>query len=153
MGQKRIVISECIFEDLIYGRLRGPVNSDAPKRMKIIGVHSETGKHSSRNTGNVCVYVEHPDFKEIGRHQYPPILEVIFTQDVDLATQELIVKLRRIAEFLEEDGQIALNIACETLMTDDARYNQLFEDNTRFRRHNDQLQIKLDTIVNMIKAG
>jgi hypothetical protein len=80
-------------------------------------------------------------------------LEVIFTQDVDLATQELIVKLRRIAEFLEEDGQIALNIACETLMTDDARYNQLFEDNTRFRRNNDQLQSKLDTIVNMIKAG
>lgn len=41
MGIKKIVVNECIFYDLIYGKLKGPVISDAPKDIEIVGVYSE----------------------------------------------------------------------------------------------------------------
>jgi len=144
MGRKRIKISTCIIEDLIYGRLCGPVKSDAPKGLTIKGVYSDVDDI-------INIYVEHPDFEEIGRHPELPVLEVTFTNEMDLDTQELIKKLRIMSEPITDQDQVALNIACEKLMTWDAKYYQLFEERNELRRENNFLQSKIDTIVNIVR--
>ena len=92
MGIKRIVIHESIMLDLIYGRLRGPVTSDAPKDLEIQGVYSETknGKHN----GDVAINVWHSDFPRVAYGDEVPILPVTFSKNMDLANRALMNDLK-----------------------------------------------------------
>lgn len=147
MGHKKIIISECVIYDLIYGKLKGPVTSDAPKGMKIKGVFSEIDKLSNQNTGDVAIQVSHPDWAHVPIHSKLPILPVTFSTNMDLSTADLIKRLQ--AGSTAKNAMLT-DMVCSELKTNDATYAHLFEDFVNIRFERDDLRKKLDDIMELI---
>lgn len=129
-GEKRIVISDCILEDLIYGKLKGPVISDAPKGMKIVGVYEDMKPHTTEYDGKFNVYVEHEDFDDEHkfRHTEVPILEIKFSIGGDPTTVELVKQLEEIAQNAPINHKEKLKLAAHFLQTHEAEKMHLIDD-------------------------
>ncbi len=150
MGEKCIVISDCIIEDLIYGRLKGPVISDAPKGMKITGVFGEMTSFLD-HTGKINVRVEHPDFEEVVDFAEIPILEIQFSTKNDLTTEDLIKKIREIATGVSKEGKIVLDKACEMLTHNQADRQHSFEDYQDLDKKCEGQRATIDNIIAILK--
>jgi len=153
MGEKRIVISDCILEDLIYGRLKGPVFSDAPIDLKIVGVYSEMDRNAAnmRRTGNFNVIVEHSDFEEIAQFIEIPILEIKFSTSNDPTTTELVKLLREQEKkaLIDPETKDVLRLAAHFLETNDAEKMHLVERNMEYSRKIIKLEDQIKKIVSI----
>lgn len=151
---KIVRISSAILRQLLYGQIYGPVNSDAPPGMKVIGNCGVTKLHSTEQTGDVDILVEHDNFDEVPRGAYPPILEIVFSNDLDLDVQDMIKGLQQIAtnQFKSGDAEVALlHTIANKLEFNGAKYNQLLHDYCERDDENRELRHKLNAVISVVK--
>ncbi len=153
MGEKRIVISNALLEDLIYGRLCGPVISDAPKGMKINYVCSNVGLHGVKINTDFSVRVEHPDFEEVDKYTELPILGITFKDVADLNIQDACKKLEELAEKspLGHEYGVMFKAIAYRLKTNEADRQHLFEDKMDLQEINENQRAVIDNITAILK--
>jgi len=145
MGTKKIVIGKDIIMDLIYGKLRGPVISDAPKGLEIQDVYIDV-KHS-KHTKDVAINVWHANFPRVKFGEEIPIFPVTFSKRMDLATRALINDLKATVDIdMPMETNALIGNVCNALESANAECTNIRDECFDLRQKITMLENKLANI-------